>query len=347
VKKEINTIFESFSQADTSTTRKYGGTGLGLSICKSLVESMNGEIWVESELNKGSEFIFTALFDEETSINEKRFFSHSNKDLNRKKVLIIDNNEIAQEILRNYCQKMGLDVLSIEESASSGLNKLQELLKNKNIPEIILSGLSIDDADVPEMIKKIKINEHLKSIKLIAITKDAKPGDAQKARKIGFHGFLPKPAAITELTPVMKMVLGDQWDENIITQHNAAENCVKGAKILVVEDSLPNQLLIQAFFDEMGCDGDYANNGQEGVDKLRSGQYDLILMDIQMPIMSGLEATEIIRRKIDKDIPIIALTAAVMEEDQEKTKIAGMNDFLAKPVDINQLRDKILQYYAI
>ena len=232
-------------------------------------------------------------------------------------------------------------------TASDGVKGFVRARDDK--PNLIILDILITKMDGCELAGKIRENDVFKDIKIIAISSDPQIGEADTAKDKGFDGYIPKPVILEELAKVIKTVLGDKREDEektIVTRHMAEEVSCKGIKVLVVEDSMPNQMLIQAYFDELGCDGDYANNGQEAVDKLKDdiGKYDLVLMDLQMPVMGGIDATKIIRSEISKDIPIIALTAAVMEEDRKNVQEAGMNDFLAKPIDITKLKEKIIQY---
>ncbi len=340
-----DSIFESFNQADTSTTRKYGGTGLGLSICRSLVNVMGGKIWVESKEGKGSEFIFTIRLKKGKEVSKNQIHPVSKRELEGRSVMILDDNETSRIILKRYCEEMGTNVLSAMSSPKAALQKLDEFIEKGTLPEMIFSDIMMPEMDGYGFVKKVKSHKKFDTIKFIATTSDVRIGVAHKAEEKGFDAFLPKPISRKELVSVMAMVLGDQRKEGqqIITRHMAGEMGCKGIKVLVVEDSLPNQELIKAYFDILGCEGNYANNGQEAIEKLKMGKYDLCLMDVMMPVMGGIEATKMIRKEISKDIPIVALTAAVLDKDKEKCFEAGMTDFLSKPVDMNKLKEKIIK----
>jgi CheY-like chemotaxis protein len=183
---------------------------------------------------------------------------------------------------------------------------------------------------------------------MIAVSTDIRPGAAKKAREAGFDVYLPKPIIKKDFILVLLTTLGDKRryteGEQIITRHLAEELYCKGSRILLVEDNVVNQKLLQIVLKNLGCETDLACNGQIAVEKVRSNQYDLVFMDLQMPVMGGCEAARIIRAEINKTLPIIALTAAVMKEDEENSLAAGMNDYIVKPVELHKLKEKIIQW---
>jgi CheY-like chemotaxis protein len=194
--------------------------------------------------------------------------------------------------------------------------------------------------------KKVRSDERLKSIKLVALTSDAVPGNADQSGNAGFDAFLSKPVTRMELYEVMRAVFGDTRTDKseIITRHMAHELLPKGILVLVVEDNALNQKLMGILLTQMGCVFEIAGNGSEALKKAGEKKYDLILMDIQMPGMDGFEATSRIRNQLKIDTPIIALTGHVFKEDEEKSKVVGMNDFLTKPVETRMLREKIIRW---
>jgi two-component system, sensor histidine kinase and response regulator len=342
-KDKQKTIFEAFTQVDSSITRKYGGTGLGLTITKSLIEMMGGVIEVTSELGKGTEFVFTLILKVGQPIAEKGITLIELKNLKEKKVLIVDDNEQSREILLNFCTMIGMNVVC---SAFSALNALEWLSKEENKVDVVLSDIMMPIMDGYEFSRKVKQMERMKDVKLIALTSDAVPGIADDSGKAGFDAFLAKPFSRMELYEIMRAVFGDVRKEKgqIITRHLAHELLIKGISALLVEDNVINQKLMSILLQQMGCAYKIANNGKEAVDMVKQQTFDLVLMDLQMPVMDGYEATRIIRKDLKMNLPIVALTAHVFHEESEKCMAGGMNDFLTKPVALKALREMIMKW---
>jgi len=341
-----NKLFSSFSQADSSTTRKYGGTGLGLAISKKLVEAMGGKVWLDSQEGRGSQFFFTVPFGIGISLIQQAIDPLSKEQLVDKVVLCVDDHQASLEIVTRYCQEIGLKVIAVSGAAQA----LEQLNRTdpENLPELILSDIRMPDMDGYMMAEKVRSQSRFNKIKIVALTSDARIGGAVFAQEKGFNAYLPKPVMRNDLIKVISTVLGDRRPVSapIITRHIASEVGLKGIKVLVVDDVLSNQQLMKAYLDMFGCISEFAGNGQEAIDKIRAGFYDICLMDVQMPVLDGIEATRIIRAEINKDIPIIALTAAVRDEHVERTLLAGMNAFLIKPIEINILKSTLLKFVS-
>ncbi len=340
---KLDAIFESFTQADESTTRKFGGTGLGLTISKALVGAMGGKIDVESEEGVGTEFIFTVKLNAGEVFDNKEMDASYREVLEYKKVFVVDDSKIARKIIYKCCEEMGLKMFGEADSPQAALHKLDNLKTQKDVvPDLILCDLMMEGMNGHEFIKKVKENKAYKDTKCVAVTADITAESSKEATSEVFDAYIIKPVEMKEMMVTLAYVLGYQKEQEKTKENKMS---CEGIKVLVVEDSLPNQMLIQAYFEELGCEGHYANNGEEAIAMLNSdNEFDMCLMDLQMPIMGGVEATEIIRKDISQSFPIIALTAAVMREDKEKAETIGMTDFLSKPIDINKLRKTILQY---
>ncbi|MBF0252955.1 MAG: response regulator [Candidatus Omnitrophica bacterium] len=343
-KDKLEEIFKPFTQADMSTTRKYGGTGLGLNICKKLAELMGGEIWVESEEGKGSQFIFTIKIKEGlVAVNNDVTPLPMNK-LSGKNVLILDDTVRNIEIFKFFCEETGMKVESFTDGTKA-IKWLEEKGRDAARLDIILSDIMMPNMDGYTFANKVKSMDAYKDVKMIALSSDVYVGMSRKLKESGYAGFLPKPITREELRGVICTVLGDNRkdNENIVTRHSAREVSCKGLKILVAEDNAVNQKLIKALLENMGCIVQLAANGKDAVDSVIAMEHDIVLMDLQMPIMGGVDATIRIR-EIGKNIPIIALTAAAMVEDEKRAMDVGMNGFLTKPIDVTKLKDMIKKF---
>ncbi|RDH85310.1 MAG: hypothetical protein DIZ80_02520 [endosymbiont of Galathealinum brachiosum] len=340
--KQKDRIFESFTQADSSTSRTYGGTGLGLAISKQLIELMNGSLDVESEPGKGSKF-WIDLSLTETEAPEKL----EKADLNNVKVLIVDDNPINLQILNEQLTKLGMivdktlnphDVIELMLTAKRTNEQYQLVIIDNMMPELSGDKLGIN----------IIANDELKNTPLVLLTSATGLGDAAKFNEIGFLAYLTKPILsellYKTLSRVLSIDINDKKNERFLTRHSVIEDEQETEKnrpvlqghVLLVEDILINQKVATGLMSDFDITVDIANNGQEAIDKYKKNKYDIILMDCQMPIMDGFEATRIIRES-DKNLPIIAVTANALSSDREKCESAGMNDYLAKPFNRKQL----------
>jgi two-component system, sensor histidine kinase and response regulator len=342
-KEKQGSIFEAFTQVDSSITRKYGGTGLGLTITKSLVGMMGGGITVHSEPGKGTEFMVTLSLKPGQPTAEKEITLIDLNHLRNKNVLIVDDNEQSREITRNFCAMIGMNVVLC---ASSAQGALEWVMTEEHSVDVVLSDIMMPVMDGYTLARKIKEIDRLCKVKLIALTSDAIPGIADNSGRAGFDAFLSKPFTRLELYEIMRAVFGDTRKEKsqIITRHLAHELLTKGISVLVAEDNAVNQKLIGLLLRQMGCTFEMANNGKEAVEISEKRKFDCILMDIQMPVMDGYEAAKLVSSRPVGAPPIIALTAHVFQEDAEKCKASGMVDFLTKPIVLKALRDTILKW---
>ena len=306
---------------------------------------MGGRIWVESKENEGSEFKFTVRLKKGTPPLENKIMPLAIKDLAGKTAVIVDDNQTAREITKKYCVDIGLSVVFTASSAQEVLDYIKQAAAAGPFPDILLSDVRMEKMDGYQLVQGLRLLFPKSGMKFIAVTSDLWVGAAKKAETKGFHGYLSKPVFKEALANILGAVLGDQREQKkIITRHTANELAVKGIRILVAEDTKTNQVLIKAILNKWGCWVDFADNGKEALEKLKAGHYDICLMDLQMPEMGGLDAVRIIRGEISKNLPVIALTAAALDEDRLKCIEAGMTDYLAKPINVDLLKEKLIKY---
>jgi PAS domain S-box-containing protein len=340
-KEKQEAIFDRFVQADASTTRKYGGTGLGLPISRSLLELMGGNLSVISETGKGSEFIVTLKLNKASSVIAEGLTPIPYGQLEGKKVAIVGENEKDRRDIEGYCRYAKMDILY---SGPSGEEAVQKILGISVIPHaIIYSAMLMPGTGGREFVKRVRARDDLKGVKLVVVDPSAVPGAAKKAREDGFDAYISKPVLRQNFIKIIQTVLGvGRADGRIVTVHMAEDLSCKGIKVLIAEDISASQKLLSLVLKRLGCEADIVSNGKEAVEKLRNGTYDIVLMDVQMPVMDGIEATKVIRSEINQTVPIIALTAAAMEDDRAKSMGAGMNDYLTKPIKAGELKKKLL-----
>jgi PAS domain S-box-containing protein len=335
--EKINIIFDPFQQALGSTARNYGGTGLGLAICKQIANLMGGDVWAASEPGQGSTFHFTCWVDKSDKKPGEKF---SRPSLVGKKVLVVDDNQTNLDILSHILEYSGMQVVQLSDSRDV-IREIVTHFKNKEPFDIAVMDIRMPGLTGYDLAKGVRqLEEPLSSLPLLAFSSSTL--DRSGALKAsGFNGFLPKPVARDKLLKMIGRLLGEQelvekeeQKEEIITQHTLAEETKHSIHILLVEDNLINQKLAGFMLSKAGYRLTTAANGEEAVNLYTAepGKYHLILMDIQMPVMDGLEAAQRIREKGFHHIPIIAMTAESMKGDMEKCIEAGMNDYIAKPI---------------
>ncbi len=333
-------LFQSFSQVDASTTRKYGGTGLGLAISKSIVEMMEGNIGVESEEEKGSTFWFTAKFLKQLEVKE--ITEVLPKDIHGKRILVVDDNPINLEIFRGYLKNFNCQYETISKSEDT-LTHLREAAEKNQAYDVVLLDYMMPVINGEQIGRKIKEDKELKDTILVMISSRGIKGDAKRMKQIGFAAYLTKPIKRHQLFNCFLFIFGkikvtnDQEEKSVfITKHTLDE--VKKAKIriLLAEDNEVNQKLAMIYFKKFGYGAEAVENGQKAIQALEEKNYAMVFMDVQMPELDGIEATQIIRnpdsKVLDHNIPIIAMTAHAMKGDREKFVKDGMNDYLAKPI---------------
>ena len=333
-------LFQSFSQADASTSRRFGGTGLGLAISKNLTEMMGGKIWLESEAGKGTTFHFTAHFGkQQTEMPQTTTRASVLGDL---RILVVDDNATARDILTTMLASFGLHV----DQASSGdaAKTILEEADEKNPYELVLMDWKMPGMDGLEVTRTIQNNKALSEIPTVIMVTSYGREEARKAATgVDVSGFLTKPVKPSSLLDAIMLAMGrvaisDSRNNSRQLKSSATIEGLRGANILLVEDNEINQELALELLQSNGLTVVVANDGIEALSQLKTEDFDGVLMDIQMPIMDGYEATRKIRQQEQfKDLPVIAMTANAMAGDKEKVLGAGMNDHIAKPINVNDM----------
>ncbi|MBF0518497.1 MAG: response regulator [Nitrospirae bacterium] len=338
--EQRNKLFTAFTQADSSTSRKYGGTGLGLTISKRLVEMMEGEIGVDSSPGVGSTFHFTAKFGLQS---EQRKLTTSSQDVQKLRIMVVDDNNSAREILLSMLISLKFDATAVS-SGSEAIAQLEQAQTQQNPYGLVLMDWMMPGMDGVEAIKRIRSNTKISHTpSFIMVTAYSRDELVLRLEDTKIEGLLVKPVSPSTLLDSILNAFGKSAVHRPRKQqrqadYKEAEKLLRGAYLLLVEDNAVNQELALEILQTAGIRVDVAENGFEAVEKVGQANYDGVLMDCQMPVMDGFEATRKIRRdKRFSDIPILAMTANAMEGDKERCIECGMNDHISKPIDIGQL----------
>lgn len=344
-------IFEAFSQADGSTTRKYGGTGLGLAISSQLAEIMGGKLWVESKLGKGSVFHFTIRFQLPAEPQPEPELP-TLEDLRSLPVLVVDDNATNRRILKDMLLSWQMEPIVVE----GGKKALAAMEKAKNSDRQF--ALVLIDSHMPVMdgftlAEKIKQDPMLAKSSIIMLTSGGYRGDGARCREIGISAYLTKPIKQSELLDAITQSFGYSSGKAdvvpLITKHSLRESH-RAFRILLAEDNVINQKVAACILEKNGYTVEIANDGREAISALEKAAFDVILMDVQMPRIDGFKATSLIRKRekgTGVHIPIIAMTAHAMKGDQERCLKAGMDDYLAKPLNTEDLLEKVGKYISL
>ena len=333
------TIFEAFEQADSSTTRKYGGTGLGLSISAALVKLMGGAMWVESKVRQGSKFHFTVIL--ETKKSEAESLTEEVYKLIDLPILVVDDNasnrRILREILTNWRMKP-----TLVNSGAEALSVLAEVGSKKGFA-LALLDVHMPDMDGFRVAEQIKSSYRHQGIKVILLTSASRPSDVARCRELGVSDYLSKPIKQSELFDAIVTAMAEHGPEHESYESASAsiEISAQSLRVLLAEDNPVNQKLAMRILEKLGHKVQLVNNGRDALERSQAEEFDLILMDVQMPEMDGLEAATAIRTaesNTGKHVPIVAMTAHAMKGDKEKCLNAGMDEYLSKPIRAEELR---------
>jgi two-component system, sensor histidine kinase and response regulator len=338
-RRDQDRLFKSFSQVDASMTRKFGGTGLGLAISKKIVEMMDGEIGVNSQEGVGSVFWFTSKLEKQPEESYREAVLPA--DIRNKRVLVVDDSSLNRHVVLQHLKAWGCDF----DEASDGviaLKKLKRAIENRHPYHMAIIDMQMPCMDGITLGRKIKSDPTLTETALVMLTSAGKRGDAIMCHDIGFSGYLTKPVTRNHLRECLKTVLGIPYinvkkpSKPIVTRHSLVEDKKLQVKILMVEDNLLNQKLGLKIIEKFGYHATAVSNGKEAVKILSEQDFDLVFMDISMPVMGGYEATAVIRDSsssvLNHQVPIVAMTAHAMKGDREKCLESGMNDYIAKPI---------------
>ena len=344
--EQMGQLFQSFSQADASTTRKFGGTGLGLVIAKQLAEMMGGEVGVESELGKGSTFWFTARLGKGVGAQRKQELSEA---LRGKRVLVVDDNEKARLILGELLVRMGFKV----DHAVSGKSAILAVgrAEAQGAPyEILFLDGQMPEMDGMETAKRVLGISLRHMPQMIMVIAQGRAEVVEEAKEIGVENILIKPVGASALFDCVMRIFGGAFEDTRIAGDVPSGTfnklvAIKGARILLVDDNDMNRKLATELLCFAGFVVDVAGDGQVAVEKVKTVDYDLVLMDMQMPVMDGMTATQEIRSyERFKDLPIIAMTANAMQGDRDRCVTVGMNDHIAKPIIMEELWKSLLKW---
>jgi PAS domain S-box-containing protein len=340
-------IFSPFVQADASTTRRYGGTGLGLTISKRLVSMMHGQMWLESEPGKGSQFHFTVSF-KIAGQAQQQSISREVLELRDVKALIVDDNDTNRRILREAVTRWGMRAV-VATDGREALRELDEAARAGDPCTLVLTDRNMPEMDGLALVEQIRQRDHAATTVIMMLTSSGQREDSARCRALGVESYLVKPVRLVELRDTLLQARGipvqaKQSDSSLRATPAASS---AGLNILVAEDNPVNQMLMTRLLNKRGHRVTIADSGKTALQALEQSQFDIVLMDVQMPELDGFQATAEIRRResgTTRRIPIIALTAHAMSGDRERCLTAGMDGYLTKPINPKELDTTLRQY---
>jgi CheY-like chemotaxis protein len=341
-------LFEAFTQADVSTTRRYGGTGLGLTISRSLVELMGGEIGLDSTPGEGSTFWFTAVFERQDATLLEAIEAARPAEVAGVRVLAVDDNPTNRRVVAGMLDAWRCRHVEVA-GAQAALDTLRAACAEGDPFRVVILDMMMPDMDGEELGRLIKLDPDLATSDLVMMTSMGARGDAGRLEALGFAAYLTKPVKQSQLFDCLMVVLhrqglartGPAATPRIVTRHALADRRKRNLRILLAEDNAVNRSVALKTLEKLGYRADAVVNGAEAVAALTERPYDVVLMDVQMPEVDGLEATRAVRDPhsavLDHAVPIVALTAHARAEDREQCLAAGMDDYLSKPIRPDEL----------
>lgn len=349
-------LFKPFSQVDASTNRRFGGTGLGLAICRQLVELMQGEIGITSpvENDKGTCFWFRIPFTIQP-IQNSPFLGDKARTLSKRSILIVDANQHTRHAIHYYLTKFGADIHEVSNIADA-----MKYLDNRNKVDIVIIDWRLTDFNGSILVQQIHGKEDFTNLPIMAMLSANRQGEAETVINQGFCGYITKPFKEQRL---LKAVFSSLGIENPVLANDASSSAViphlrdrtkpsigvenlTRLRVLLAEDNIVNQKVTMTYLSQLGCQADLAENGEQVLELMQNKDYDIILMDCQMPLLDGYDTTQAIRQleatsKISKHVVIIAMTANAFTEDRDRCLVIGMDDFLSKPIRKQQLKETL------
>jgi PAS domain S-box-containing protein len=341
--EHLDRIFEAFAQADGSITRRYGGTGLGLAICKQIADLMGGSIGVESRMGAGSSFVLTVPFRLQAGAADPLPPPPAN--LRGMRVLVADDTPSNRFVLARMLKQWGCRAEAVPDGAAT-LVALEKARQDGDPYSVVLLDMLMDGMDGEETARRVKTDPGIAKTPILVLTSLGRRGDARRLQDIGVAGYLLKPVKQAQLLDAVCQAVSPNVEgaeaRPLITRHTLKERLFDGLHVLLVEDKVFNQKVATKFLQRRGLRVTVADNGKVAVETLRTLRVDLVLMDVQMPVMDGLEASREIRREEagaggGRRVPIVATTAHAMDGDRERCLAAGMDDYVTKPIQEDEL----------